>query len=217
MIENTEDSGVEVVLDNRKLIIAFAVLIAICGSFFVLGFIEGKRQGSQEGVQRAAETATLNGPGNTQAQSSKPDTADSGAEPLPAGTEEQPLNWYKNVNRDDNEPETLPRITSGSPAKSETSSTSATKSAAKPKSSPTAVPSSQATYSVQVGAFAQQKEAESGAQELRSKGFDCRVESPVPPQQLYLLKVGRFDTRADAVAMQLRLKKSGFSCFVKTN
>jgi hypothetical protein len=54
MTDREPEAGHELVLDNRKLIIAFAVLIAICGAFFVLGFMEGRRQGFQDGMQTEA-------------------------------------------------------------------------------------------------------------------------------------------------------------------
>ena len=57
MMDQHSDSGYELVLDNRRLIIAFAVLILFCGCFFVVGFMEGKRQGFQAGSQTAAESA----------------------------------------------------------------------------------------------------------------------------------------------------------------
>ena len=36
--------GYELVLDARRLIIACVLVIFVCGVFFVLGFVEGKRQ-----------------------------------------------------------------------------------------------------------------------------------------------------------------------------
>jgi cell division protein FtsN len=217
MMEHAAESGVEVVLDNRKLIIAFALLIVICGGFFVLGFVEGKRQGYQEGALRAAESATAKSSEESVAQSPKTEALESGTEPVQASSEGQQLNWYKNVNRREGERETVPQATSDRSAKSTAGPTPVAKSTGKPKTELDAARSGPVTYSVQVGAFVQKEEAEGRAKELRSKGYDCRIEPPVPPQRFYLLKVGRFDTRVDAVAMQLRLKKSGFSCFVKTN
>ena len=41
------ESGTEFVLDSRKLIIVFFLLIGCCGVFFILGFREGKRQAIQ--------------------------------------------------------------------------------------------------------------------------------------------------------------------------
>ncbi len=194
------ESGLELVLDNRKLIVFFLVLISIIGGFFVFGYKEGKRQGYLEGSQAAAvlvpnadsEGAPLP---ETAAGASTPDSsADSG------DVEDQPLDWYKKVNRPEKEAEIEPP-----PAR---------KTEAAPLKSPIDAP---AGYSVQVGAFRQKREAEVKAQTLKSKGFDSRIEAPQNPDQLYLLKVGNYDSRADAVAMQLRLKKSGFPSFIKTN
>ena len=219
MTEQATDSGIEVVLDNRKLIVAFVVLIAICGGFFVLGFVEGKRQGYQSGMLTAVETST---PANTDTSSTPvSQTADSASEPKVAEnvTESQPLNWYQNVNRREEEPEIASRKAPSSPAKTVAApeSKAKAKSESKPKADSNALRTGSVNYCVQVGAFIKQKEAETRVQELRSKGFECRIEPPVPPKEFYLIKVGRFDTRAEAVAMQLRLKNSGFSCFVKTN
>jgi cell division protein FtsN len=199
-------------LDRRKLIIIFVVLIAFCGGFFVLGYYEGKRQGSQEG---------------TQAVGKPPDTSNS--EEITRTTEEKPeepdnqkLDWYKNLNRQEAEPE----VTT-SEAESEVESNKPLheqKPPVEPDEKP--VPKSEkpvnavvelAAYSVQVGAFRQKREIDAKANMLRVKGFESRIESPQEPDQLYLLKVGMFKTRAEAIAMQARLKKSGFPSFIKTN
>jgi cell division protein FtsN len=212
MTDRTAEPGFELVLDNRKLIIAFAAFIAICGCFFVLGFVEGKRQGLQEGSRAAAESAKPN-PSEAEAQASKPAGADSAAKPK-EGSEEQQLDWYKNVSRRESEPGIVPQTASDSAPKP------AAPSAAydKPKPQANAARSEPVSYSVQVGAFRQRKELDLRAQMLRSKGYDCRIEAPHPPEQLYLLKVGKFNSRAEAYAMQLRLRKSGFaSAFIKTN
>ena len=210
MTNQDAESGLELVLDNKKLIIAFAVLIAICGCFFVVGFMEGKRQGFQEGSQTAAESV-LKTMDVARVQESKP-AADQAQPPKEPPRVDQDLNWYDNVSRREGQPEGI---------------TPAPKPSPKPKPAPAAasIPpemrqdesSQPVTYSVQVGAFRQKEELETRARALRDKGFDCRTESPAEQGQLYLLKVGVFHSRADAVAMQLRLKKSGFSSFIKTN
>lgn len=215
MTENETDSGVEVVLDNRKIILAFVVLIAICGGFFVLGFVEGKRQGYQAAMQAAAEVGIVEKSAVAQAQLPETETIQD-SESSKSDAEEQPLNWYKNVNRQEDEPEIAARATSGSSSKTDAKAAPAAKSPSKPKTEERALAGS-ASYSVQVGAFVKQEEAEIRARELRSKGFEYRIEPPVPPNQFYFVKVGRFGTRAEAVAMQIRLKESGFSCFIKSN
>jgi cell division protein FtsN len=79
------------------------------------------------------------------------------------------------------------------------------------------VPSANATYSVQVGAFKQRQDAEVTAKSLEAKGFQPVIEDPRLPSPYYLVKVGRFELRADAYAMQQKVKKAGFACFIKTN
>ena len=213
MSDHASEPGLEVVLDNRKLIIAFAVLIAFCGCFFVVGFIEGKRQGYQEGAQVAAESASGAAAAGMQAQTESLADSNRPVEPVKEDVAEQPLDWYKNVNRRDGEPKSAPRITPPPPSKTEPAKTAAA------GNEPPLPPAKAApvTYSVQVGAFSRQSESEIKARELQSKGFDCRIEAPESPGELYLIKVGRYKSRADAVAMQLRLKKSGFTSFIKTN
>ena len=123
MTEKVTDSGIEVVLDNRKLIVAFAVLISICGGFFVLGFIEGKRQGYQAGMQTAAETAAP--VVSDSASMPAAQTADSASDSkiAEAEAEKQPLNWYENINRKEEETQTASRaVSSTSPTSCKTPS-----------------------------------------------------------------------------------------------
>ena len=102
MTDREPEVGHELVLDNRKLIIVFAVFIAICGAFFVLGFMEGRRQGFQDGMQTAVETA----PG------SAPMVAENPAPPSAAVPKEEiaasDLDWYRNVNRSEGDPAAAP-------------------------------------------------------------------------------------------------------------
>lgn len=230
------EAGRELVLDNRKLIFVFAVLIAFCGCFFVVGFMEGKRQGFQEGAQTAAESARKTNPVEIQAKESDPEGNDSGAAPTTETEPNPQLTWYKSVNRNEADPEIESTLTE-SPV-SEKKEVRAAKSpsgdslgagpkepvkkASKESSSKVlpqakAAPGEQVTYSVQVGAFRVRREVEIKAKELGAKGFTGRVEVPRSSKDLYLLKIGKFGSRAEAAAMQLRLKKSGISSFVKIN
>jgi cell division protein FtsN len=216
MTDHATESGLELVLDNRKLIIAFVFLIFVCGCFFVVGFIEGKRQGFQQGSQSAAAVKPKAIAGEPQA------AAGSFANPeasKPTKAEEQPLDWYKSVNRREGEPEKSLRPLASKPTsdKPEPLSSSSSAPATRPKSQVNPPHLGLVTYSVQVGAFRQKHELDSRARMLRGKGFEYRIEPPNSPDDLYLLKVGIFHSRADAVAMQLRLRKSGFPCFIKTN
>jgi cell division septation protein DedD len=245
MANNEAESGLELVLDNRKLILAFALLVAICGCFFVVGFIEGKRQGYQEGSQIATETAPK--PAGETIPAAVPKAAKDETRPQSQQPADQPLDWYRSVNSNEDRPgassaappaavpaakPTVAAVTQSEPAAPKKMPTpviarqepvaTAKKPAAKAPSSGTEKSKSAAsteseTYSVQVGAFRQKHEMEVRAKALKEKGFECRMESPTGSNQFFFLKVGRFKTRADASAMKLRLEKAGISSFVKVN
>jgi cell division protein FtsN len=214
-MENREaESGLELVLDNRKLVIAFGLLIAICGCFFVVGFIVGKQQGIQEGSLTANESLAKKVPDavTPRIETTAPSKEESASSSQDAAG--QPLDWYKNINRRGEEPVAIPSTAASDSASKSPAPASATVTTERPKPPVSVEP---ATYSVQVGAFRHKEELESTAQKLREKGFDCRTDPPAEPGQFYLLKVGNFRTRAEASAMQLRLKKEGFASFIKTN
>jgi cell division septation protein DedD len=124
------------------------------------------------------------------------------------------LDWYKRINRRGGEPQSISSTTASDSAAKTAAAKPATASVPQNKPQAKAEP---ITYAVQVGAFKSEHELELRAEELRKKGFECRIEPPQTPGQFYLLKVGRFHSRADAVAMLLRLKKGGFPGFIKTN
>ncbi len=211
MDNQNSESGIELVLDNPKLVLLFALFIAICGGFFVLGFIEGKRQGLQEGSLASAggaSQATYDGGGTSQ-------SSDSALLNQMVAEAQQDLVGDKDGPAGETEP--AEAIKESRPPEDARTSSSPTEPTGKLESKEDSVFSAPTAYSVQVGAFRQREDAEKQARLIRSKGYDCRIEPPGPPQQLYLLKVGRFKTRAEAVAMQLRLKQSGFATFIKTD
>jgi len=208
MTEREMDSGFELVLDNRKKILIFAVIIIVCGCFFVWGFMAGKRQGMQLSAIDGMGAAAVPGIENTAEPAAEGDEAAAEVSSLEEEDVQQDLDWYQSVSKKADEPVGIQPPRSSSPAEE----TSATASAPRSSVSSTAV-----AYSVQVGAFKGRPEAETHARNVRAKGFDSRVEPPETDGQLFLVKVGTYKTRAEAVAVQNRLKKSGFSCFVKTN
>lgn len=208
MANNETEHGFELVFDNRKLIVAFAVLIAVCGCFFVVGYREGKRQGLQEGGQTTTESPSKAASDRVQVLTEKPEHPSPETKSPKPDSADQPLDWYKQVSSRAAEPaaisaEPTPKAAAPAPA-------IAPSEKAKPHSEPV-------TYSLQVGAFSQKEALEATARSLKEKGFDYRIEPPQAEGQLYHLMVGKFRTRAEAAATKLRLQKDGFSSFVKTN
>lgn len=207
MTEHEMESGFELVLDNRKLIVIFAIAIVICGCFFVVGFMAGKRQGMIGAISIAD---SMTGPAMEQTSlSDEPvDGVDADVPALTADTVQQDLDWYQSANKKTGDPVGLQPPKESSLKKSTTP---------KPPAAGSKTTTWPTTYSVQVGAFKQRPEAETHSRDILSKGFESRIEPPESSGKLYLVKVGKFNTRAEAVGMRDRLKKKGFSCFVKTN
>lgn len=221
MDQRTNDSAWELVLDNRKVIIAFALLIALCGTFFIVGFIEGKRQGRQGAAQVAAEAAYAESGIQVPPEETSSAVGASESKPLEESLSQDQLEWFDRTrgqqagssNIEEKKLDAIPASEAAKPLPE-------VKSADKPenKAEQTAKETStRVTYSVQVGAFKQRREAEATAKVLISKGYDCRIEAPLPPDKYFYLKVGKFNSRPEAHVMELRLEKDGFDSFIKTN
>jgi cell division protein FtsN len=214
------EPGFEFVLDNRKLIVIFAVLIAVCAGFFVFGFVEGKRQALKPEIQK------------TPVVPSNPETAAAPAEdnkvpsnPAPAVSDpaiRDQLEWYKNVK--DRRESAAKRKESPARAKaakkveppSPTGAATPETRVAPPttESSPGVSPAGKPTYSVQVAAYRNRRDAEARAEALKSKGYEFLIE-PSSTKELYHLKVGKFDSRDEAAAMEKKLRHDGFSTLIK--
>jgi cell division protein FtsN len=221
------EPGTELVLDNRKLIIGFVLLAALCGACFVIGFMEGKRQAVQAKVEPMPPAAPSAGPSEGSA---------TGAAKIPAKTTEdfpakdrsirEQLDWYKNVQGvDTNAAKSVVKTgaEASAPATPKTASLPPKTAppppepkSSKPPAPAVAVPAAKISYSVQVGAFKQQKEAEASVAELKAKGFDAVIDPPRPDKQYFRVKVGKFESKADAIAMMEKLAKLGISCYVRT-
>ena len=212
-MDQRSDRGLEFVLDNGKLIVGFFVLITVCGLFFVIGFVEGKRQAV--GLEAKVLPSQVVQPQQAAAAPSSSPAAKADEE---RSVREQ-LDWYRRVNKDAEatkglEPAPEPVKTVVQPS---APAPTARESVPKPKTAPPKAAAAKQTYSVQVGAFRQRHEAEAKASVLKSRGYEYVIESPAASGSLFLLKVGKFNSKADAAAMQLRLKKDGVGSFIKTN
>jgi cell division protein FtsN len=220
MEQRDAESGAEFVLDNKKLIIGFVLLMVICGTFYTIGFMEGKRQAVQPQAERASPGPVPSVPKVPAGSDSKANaSAAKTASPEDRSVREQ-LDWYKNVQSSAGEmrkPGDLAKSAETAPAQVKPTSTvqpQGGNATAAPAQVPLASPP-KVTYSVQVGAFRQRREAEIKAAALKAKGYACEVDLPQSGDQIYLVLVGKYGSRADAVAMQRKLQKDGFSCFIR--
>jgi cell division protein FtsN len=218
MEQRSAELGTELVLDNRKLILGFVLLVALCGACFIIGFMEGKRQAIQAKVEAIAPGSLVPTPSEIPSSTAAkiPGKATEAA-PAKDQTVRDPLDWYKNVQRGDAEPgKPAPKTKVVPPAQTSAATVTPTRGN-NPPAPEVPVPAAKVSYSVQVGAFRQLKAAEAKVSDVKAKGFECVIEPPKAPNQLYLVKVGKFVARADAVAMQRKLANAGFSCIIKPN
>lgn len=222
MNQTGADSGTEFVLDNRKLIITFLVLVVVCGAFFVIGFMEGKRQAVPTRIERVSSEPA----GGTGSASGRPDAkvadqpTDRKAIEDRSGSAQQ--EWYKNAQAKESgqqKPNPAAEVTKSAPLPPAKKTAVAQPPAAKGTATAelqSMVPAANVTYTVQVGAFKQKQEADTQAAALKAKGYLCVIDFKAA-EQLYRVKVGRFDTRADAKAVQLQLNRDGFGSIIKVN
>ncbi len=208
MENRASDSGLEVVLDNRKLIVVFALLIGVCGCFFVLGFVEGKRQGSREVSRNAPVPAD-------EREAKLPAVADKqGKKTKDEKSVKEQLDWYKSVSG------------RGAPTSQASTAAKITKEARPEAKSAAPAPLSQGApgvpqasakpyYTVQVGAFRVRKKAEEIAMGLKSKGYPSYIEAS--DSGVYFLRVGKFEARPEAIDMMHRLNRDGFPTMLKAH
>jgi cell division protein FtsN len=220
MNPQSTETGQELVLDNRKLILGFLLLVALCGGCFVIGFMEGKRQAIQAKLD--AMTRSLPATPPVAAASESGSKAAEKAAEIASGKNKSvkgQLDWYENVRSGEAAAAKAasPTTKGVTPDKPAPSVKSPSVAAPREERAGAVIPGVRPTYTVQVGAFRQPREAESRAAALKEKGFECLIEAPKTEGQLYTVKVGRFESRAEAVAMQRKLTKVGFSCYIKTN
>jgi len=221
MDQRGAEPGTEVVLDNRKLILGFLLLIVVCGAFFVIGFMEGKRQAVQARVDSGTTPATpSSGSSAPPVTEAKSPAGGSQAQATPERSVRDQLDWYKNVQRGSGEaPKAITpgEISSSSVPDAKKGPATKLETPAAPATKETSAPAGKTTYFVQAGAFRQRHEAEVRADDLKSKGFTSSIEAPKTADQFYLVKVGKFDSRAEAVAVSRKLQKAGFEAIIKKN
>jgi cell division protein FtsN len=208
MAQSSSDSGMELVLDNRRLVVAFVLLVFVCGIFFILGFMEGKRQG--------VAVAERSFPAQPASQAADPGQRKQEPRPLPTKAPEGPvahdsgaqLQWYDSVGK--NEPPSaklIPPPAAKPPQKTQPAA------ASPPPEPPTAA---QLNYTVQIGAFHLREDAEKRGELLKEKGYSYVIEPPAKAGDFFLVKVGKYKSRAEAQAIKLKLQKDGFNTFIKT-
>jgi DedD protein len=213
----TEQKDTEIVLGTGKMLGIFFVLVAICGTFFGLGYSLG-HSSSPVALQSHPITIVAAAPAKPAAgvtvTSLPPDCATSAAgcaantastataQPAPPVT--QPEDAISQPGSDSNEE------ASEAPATKPLAQPATTKSTPAPelKGAPGGI-------SVQVAAVTKQEDAEALVSALRRKNYPVFVASVPAADNLYHVQVGPFPEMKDAEAMRSRLAGDGYNAIIK--
>jgi cell division septation protein DedD len=200
-----QDGQLELVLENRQLLIAFFVVVALCGVFFSLGYIVGRNTFSSVAhvTQSAsgAEPATRPSPMPPAAYSSSPPPhpAPATAAPPDQSAPAADLNFYQSAEEKTPDPKLLPPDSQNAPARP---------AAEKPVSpEPLGV-------LVQVSALTRREDANALVALLKEKGLPVLVTSS-SGDSLFHVVVGPLRNEKEAQGVKKALEDDGFRPIIK--
>jgi len=225
------DTERELDLTNRTLTLIFFGFLAICGCFFVAGYILGKgavptpvnyADRGDAGNSRRIDNYGAETHDRTDEIVSEPITPPSAviepssARPESPGSATAVSDTVQSASLETAPAVSVPPVSidKPKPQSKETPNKTANASAEKPAPPVKQAASAKAAYSVQVAAFRARRETEPTVKELEARGFESRVEPPPTPGDYYRIKVGSFATRAEAAKMAEQLKKNGFDTMI---
>jgi cell division septation protein DedD len=214
MVEQ-EQKDTEIILGTGKLLAIFFALVAICGTFFGLGYTLG-RSSSPMALQSGA-TMLVSSPGAkpgagvtvTAAPVAQP-------EPVPGPNSAADTNTTASAQTD----QTPSQNASAAPATADTASSDSPKpaTAAAPVVQNTTAPELVATtgnITVQVAAVTKEEDAQALVTALRRKNYPVFVPPNPSTDNLYHVQVGPFAELKDAEAMKAKLAGDGYNAIVK--
>jgi cell division septation protein DedD len=201
MSEQQQDT--EIILGTGKLLGIFFVLVAVCGTFFGLGYALGRNSGPLALQNGTASTVNSSG--------AKPGAGVTASPPRVVASSPE-------VNTTAQVPQTAP---SQPAAADETSAnTQAVPSivpvaASANPSTTTSEAASGGNITVQVAAVSKQEDAEVLVAALRRKNYPVFVAPGTSIDNLYHVQIGPFAELKDAEAMKGKLASDGYNAIVK--
>ena len=200
MSEQQQDT--EIMLGTGKLLGIFFVLVAICGTFFGLGYALGRNSGPMA-LQNGA-TSTVNSSGT------KPGAGVTVSAPRVVATSPE-ISTSAQV-----EQTPPPPAPADEPSASTQPAASVVPVAASSKSSPTASDGAPGgNITVQVAAVSKQEDADVLVAALRRKNYPVFVAPGASIDNLYHVQIGPFAELKDAEAMKSKLASDGYNAIVK--
>lgn len=190
----------EITLGTGKLLVLFFGLVAICASFFAVGYSLGRK--SEPGITTAIAAPS-------------PQPASQKAKTAANGTSQTPMTFYKAVEQKDANPDLTPPSepktdTNASPANASSQAQTPATNTSDPM---TTLPS--AGYLVQVAAVSKQEDAEALVDALKKKQYPAFVAATSTADKLFHVQVGPFADIKDAEAMRARLISDGYNPILK--
>lgn len=199
----SEQQDTEIVLGTGKLLAIFFVLVAICGTFFGLGYALGRNSGPMALQNGTATTAnpsgTKTGAGVT--VSSPRVVVASAPDPNQSSQAEQ------------TPPPQSPATNEGNSANAQPAPFSTANTNSTTTSEAEAAPGGNIT--VQVAAVTKQEDADVLVAALRKKNYPVFVAPGTSVDNLYHVQVGPFAEMKDAEAIKSKLAGDGYNAIVK--
>lgn len=203
----SEQSDTEIILGTGKLLGIFFVLVAICGTFFGLGYALGRSSGPmalQNGTASAANSSGAK-PGAGVTVSSPRVVAASTPDPNASSQVEQAPSVQPPAANDDTGSANTPPVPSVVPAAATT----------KPPMTSESEPAPGGSITVQVAAVTKQEDADVLVAALRRKNYPVFVAPGTSVDNLYHVQVGPFAELKDAEAIKSKLAGDGYNAIVK--
>jgi cell division septation protein DedD len=207
----SEQKDTEIILGTGKLLAIFFGLVAICGSFFGLGYSLGRT--SSPMALRSGPATVVSGPGTKPVAGVTLTTPAAVTEPPSSGpnapVDSQPAQSSSpdaaTVDRTADDAIPAPTV---KPAAQTSTSEIATTSTATPELQGGSI-------TVQVSAVTKEEDAQALVSALRKKNYPVFVSPNASSDNLYHVQVGPFAELKDAEAMKGKLAGDGYNAIVK--
>lgn len=211
-----QQQDTEIILGTGKLLGIFFGLVAICGTFFGLGYSIGRSSsGGPITLQDGQSVTVAKGPVNKPAAGVTVTAA-------PAAITETPQTPIPDPNAAANTQPQQMSATQDPAANASASSDNTTANTTIPPSltqvaakSTAADPNAAATITVQVAAVTKEEDAQALVTALRRKNYPVFVPPNPSADSLYHVQVGPFAELKDAEAMKSKLEGDGYNAIVK--
>lgn len=203
MLEPQQDT--EIILGTGKLLAIFFVLVAICGTFFGLGYALGRNSGPMALQNGTASTVNSSG--------AKPGAGVTVTSPRIVVTSAPDASASAQVEQT---PPAQPAATDNAPSADNQPSASVVPVSASASQSTTASePAAGGNITVQVAAVTKQEDADVLVAALRRKNYPVFVAAGTSIDNLYHVQIGPFAELKDAEAMKSKLANDGYNAIVK--